>query len=224
MDDRTRELMFSSDETEYQTPPEIFGPINKYVGGFTLDAAASPENHLVPIYYSLDGLTKQFFSTPSVIDDTVDGLTGSWVVDKQGHRPHGPDDPMMSKVWCNPPYSRELKGVPGLTSWVKKAATETRMGGIENATLLLPARTETQWFQDWVAPYAIVVFIVGRVRFIGHDKKCRRELGHTAADPIHRLGAAPFPSALAVYEKDFHVRPGVMESRIWDPRTSDFEL
>lgn len=203
--------MFSSEETEWQTPPEIFDPISAYFGGFTLDAAASQANHLVPVYYSMDGLMKQHFSTPNRVRSVEgDGLSGSWAVDGYGHLPTTETAIMGAKVWCNPPYSRETKEHPGIDSWVKKAATEVRRGGVEVAALLLPARTEVQWFQNWVAPYATVVFITGRVRFIGPDGK--------------RQSSAPFPSLIAVYRPDFHVKPGQLDSRLWDPRTSDFEL
>ena len=50
--------------------------------------------------------------------------------------------------WCNPPYGREIK------KWVNKA-TETSTPGV----MLLPARTDTAWFQDYVFEYANQVWL-----------------------------------------------------------------
>ena len=63
--------------------------------------------------------------------------------------------------WCNPPYGR------GIDRWVQKGVTEG--GGV----LLLPARTDTRWFHDWLwtndspTPGVEVRFVRGRVRFVG---------------------------------------------------------
>lgn len=77
--------------------------------------------------------------------------------------------------WMNPPYGREI----GL--WVKKAR---RAGLFVKATVvcLLPARTDTAWFHDYVYGKAKIVFIRGRLKFGGAKN------------------SAPFPSMLAVYE------------------------
>ena len=63
------------------------------------------------------------------------------------------------RVWLNPPYGRGI-----IEAWVEKAAT----GECEVAVLLLPARTDTRWFQAWVLPLVHDLrFIRGRVRFVG---------------------------------------------------------
>ncbi|MCP4527503.1 MAG: adenine methyltransferase [Aestuariibacter sp.] len=79
---------------------------------------------------------------------------------------HGP-------CWMNPPYGREIG------EWVQKAALEAAEGCLTVA--LLPARTDTKWFHDWVLPYAHIVWLKGRVRFKGAKH------------------SAPFPSMIAIY-------------------------
>lgn len=79
-------------------------------------------------------------------------------------------------VWMNPPYGR------GIGKWVHKArqaATEN------NATVvcLLPARTDTAWWQDNVPFASEIHFVRGRLKF-GKAKY-----------------NAPFPSALVVFRK-----------------------
>ena len=51
--------------------------------------------------------------------------------------------------------------------------------------MLLPARTDTKWFHDYIYHKAEIRFIRGRLRFTDDDGN--------AADP------APFPSMLVIY-------------------------
>lgn len=56
-----------------------------------------------------------------------DGLTKDWGKDR---------------VFCNPPYGREL------AKWVKKCYEHSQKGGL--AVMLIPARTDTKWFHDYI--------------------------------------------------------------------------
>ena len=91
------------------------------------------------------------------------------------------EDDGLSKSWAgevvfmNPPYGREI----GL--WMKKAYEESI-----NATVvcLVPARTDTKWWHDYViGGMAQVEFIKGRLKF-GDSKN-----------------SAPFPSAIVIFER-----------------------
>lgn len=80
------------------------------------------------------------------------------------------------QVWCNPPYGREIG------KWVKACA---EYGG--PSVMLLPARTDTRWFHDYIYgnPRAEIRFIKGRLKFNDGDSP------------------APFPSMVVVFkEKD----------------------
>ena len=78
----------------------------------------------------------------------------------------------IGTVWCNPPYGREI------VNWVK-ACSEYR-GGV--CVMLLPARTDTRWFHDYIYHKASEIrFIKGRLHF-NESKE-----------------AAPFPSMVVVY-------------------------
>lgn len=83
-------------------------------------------------------------------------------------------------VFCNPPYGREIR------KWVKKAYTEANKGK-NPIVLLIPARTDTTYFHDYIYGKAEIRFIRGRLRFIDGDGN--------AADP------APFPSMVVVYNR-----------------------
>ncbi len=76
-------------------------------------------------------------------------------------------------VFVNPEYGRAL------SSWAEKIATEARYG-VEIVSLV-PARTDTQWWATLVAGASAVLFLKGRLTFLG------------APHP------APFPSALVYH-------------------------
>ena len=78
-------------------------------------------------------------------------------------------------VFCNPPYGRNLK------AWVRKCYEESEHAQI---VLLIPARTDTAYFHDYIYHKAAVRFIRGRLKF---------ERGGVA------LNASPFPSMLVFY-------------------------
>ena len=91
----------------------------------------------------------------------------------------GLSKPWRGGVWCNLPYGREI------SSWVKKAYEESQKEYNSFVLMLLPARTDTKWWWDWVQGKATLFFIKGRVKFGDHNV------------------GAPFPSVLALYMKDF---------------------
>jgi phage N-6-adenine-methyltransferase len=65
-------------------------------------------------------------------------------------------------VWCNPPW-RDIE------RWVKKAYQESLRGTV--TVMLLPCRTDTHWWHDYIEPHAEVRWIRGRIKFEGHDDK-----------------------------------------------------
>lgn len=76
------------------------------------------------------------------------------------------------RVFCNPPYG------PEIVKFLKRAQDA------ELAVFLLPARTDTKWFHEFVLPLAKEVrFIKGRLRF-----------GDATT-------SAPFPSMIVIYER-----------------------
>ena len=92
----------------------------------------------------------------------IDGLAQCW----KGER-----------VFCNPPYGREIG------SWVRKCYlhSEARNG---MAVMLIPARTDTKWFHEYIygKPNVEVRFLKGRLKFVG---ACYN---------------APFPSMIVIFK------------------------
>lgn len=78
-------------------------------------------------------------------------------------------------VFCNPPYK-------WISLWVQKCYLHSRNGeGL--AVMLIPARTDTKWFHDYIynKPNVEIRFIKGRLKF-GNSKN-----------------SAPFPSMVVVF-------------------------
>jgi phage N-6-adenine-methyltransferase len=78
-------------------------------------------------------------------------------------------------TWCNPPYS-------DIAQWVKKSYEESSRGA--TVVMLIPARTDTRYWHDYVMKAHEIRFVKGRLKF-GDSKN-----------------SAPFPSAVVVF------RPG----------------
>jgi site-specific DNA-methyltransferase (adenine-specific) len=102
--------------------------------------------------------TKENAKCPKFYTQTNDGLTQDW---------------NNEIVFVNPPYGREIK------HWVKKASEA--MGGV--VVMLIPARTDTSYFHDYIYNKAEIRFIRGRLKFGGHTN------------------SAPFPSMVVIFKK-----------------------
>mgnify|MGYP004521638451 CR=1 FL=1 len=98
---------------------------------------------------------------PQYYTPDMDGLKQDW----------------LGTCWCNPPYGRQIG------KWVAKAAAEAEKGSV--VVMLVPARTDTAWFQDYLLqPGVQLRFIRGRLKFGGAKQ------------------GAPFPSVVAVLGAD----------------------
>lgn len=76
--------------------------------------------------------------------------------------------------WMNPPYGREIG------EWMEKAYESAKAGAV--VVCLVPARTDTMWWNDTVMKGGQIHFIRGRLKF-GNSKN-----------------GAPFPSAVVVFD------------------------
>ena len=90
-----------------------------------------------------------------------DGLTKDW----GGH-----------VVFCNPPYGKEI------ADWVRYSYEQSQKPNT-TVVMLIPARTDTRYFHDYIYGKAEIRFIKGRLKF-----------GDATT-------AAPFPSMVVVYRK-----------------------
>lgn len=84
---------------------------------------------------------------------------------------------MGEKCWMNPPYGREI------SKWIKKAHFATQEMNHGCVVCLLPARTDTKWFHNYIYKNKNVEirFLKGRLKF-GNSKN-----------------SAPFPSMIVIF-------------------------
>ena len=102
-----------------------------------------------------------------------DGLVVDWLDKKQ--------------IYINPPYDNILP-------WAKKSKETLEAARKENKPieihLLIPVRTDTKYFHQYVYPYATIRFIKGRLKFV--------DLTGSSDKPT----SAPFPNMICVYRND----------------------
>ena len=77
--------------------------------------------------------------------------------------------------FVNPPYGRELP------KWIKKGYEESLKG--KTVVFLIPSRTDTRWWHDYVMKAKEIRFIKGRLKFGGSKN------------------SAPFPSAIVIFRR-----------------------
>jgi len=134
------------------------------------DLWATPQD-LFDRLHAVHGFTLDVCATPEnakcsrYYTSEIDGLTQDW---------------KDNVCWMNPPYGREIG------RWVKKAyeATFTNGQHVAKVVCLLPARTDTAWWHDYIIPHGKIEFLRGRLKFGGHSN------------------SAPFPSAIVIFERD----------------------
>lgn len=85
----------------------------------------------------------------------------------------------LSKSWgkcnfINPPYGKEIK------IWIARAYQEAKEFGAI-CVLLIPSRTDTKWWHDYIMKADEIRFIKGRLKF-GNSKN-----------------SAPFPSCIVIF-------------------------
>ena len=95
---------------------------------------------------------------------------------------NGLEQSWRGNVFCNPPYGREIG------DWVKKAYDESLVNTNGVIVLLIPARTDTRYWHDYIFNKASEIrFLKGRIKF---------ELNGVPKQ------SAPFPSAVIIYRSN----------------------
>ena len=130
----------------------------------TTDLWATPQAFFdelnAEFHFDLDPCaTHENAKCPIYFTEEEDGLSKDW----QGYR-----------VFCNPPYGRAIG------AWVKKCYEESLKPNTL-VVMLIPARTDTSYFHDYIYHKAELRFIRGRLRFNEASQ------------------GAPFPSMVVVF-------------------------
>ena len=108
----------------------------------------------------------------SYCDKIGDGLKCNWLYHSQ-----------RKSIWLNPPYSENI-------SFVKKAYDESKNGA--TVVCLIPSRTDTVWWHDYVMRADEIRFLRGRLYF------------------DDAIWPAPFPSCIVVFREHTRQYPRLM--------------
>lgn len=143
---------FSSQRLDWKTPKAIYAALD---AEFHFDFDPSPaDNHFD--YRRNNG--QELFPLDGTVPPYVeDGLKTNW----------------GKSNYCNPPYGSELP------KWIRKGHEEWKKG--KTVVFLIPSRTDTRWFHDYILGQAEIRFIKGRLKFDDHQN------------------SAPFPSAIVIF-------------------------
>lgn len=140
------------------------GKLNNGLFSSTTDQWATPQKFFDELNkefnFDLDPCaTKENSKCRKFFTEKDNGLLQDW----SGHR-----------VFCNPPYGRAI------AAWVKKCYEESQKPDTL-VVMLIPARTDTSYFHDYIYHKAEIRFIRGRIHFNESPQ------------------GAPFPSMVVVF-------------------------
>lgn len=167
------DVLLSSKSLDWRTPPKLVRAIEQLGDRtpFQLDAAAQAGHNICPGYIG------------------------------PGHPQHEscletePWGPRPVRTFMNPPYGREIWRFTEACIWQASLMPE------RDIWLLVPARTDTSWWNELV-PHAFGVwFLKGRVKFLSADGE--------------EMTSAPFPSAVVAIDGHLSRRRGPWTEYAW---------
>ncbi len=118
-----------------------------------------------------DRLNKEFDFTLDVCAEDWNAKCNWYITEEE----NGLRLPWHGRVFMNPPYGSTIG------QWVEKAYKESQTNA-QFVVCLIPARTDTRWWHNWVMQSAEIRFIKGRLSF-------------------SEFGTAPFPSVVVLFCK-----------------------
>lgn len=149
------DALFSSATPEWRTPNSVLDRVRR-VGLISLDPCAHP-----------CGLVDAVVEWYGPNQGGIDGLKEDWNIETK----------TPGVVFVNPPYGKPIK------DWSAKCALEHLERGVD-VVALLPARTDTSWWQETVPLARCVCFWRGRIKFLSDGGE---------------VNPAPFPSAIVLW-------------------------
>lgn len=186
-------VLMASTTAEWGTPLRLFEQLNA-VKPFTLDVCCTHENALCGEHYTKaeNSFTQPWF--------------GHWWCNPVYGNPELPCKRKCRKKRCVaprgksrdlPPRGHVIEYQPGCIDFVRYGINQVKLHG-SSGIYLVPARTDTVWFEELWAASHTVLFIKRRLSFLYEGKE---------------LDPAPFPSALFEVAPNPPNRPVV---DLWD--------
>ena len=111
-------------------------------------------------HHQIEERKEEWLTPPSIIEalkpfdlDPCASSSPPWPTARFYYSESGLDKPWFGRVWLNPPYNE-------INKWMAK------MAKYNNGVALTYARTDTQWFHDYVWQRALaILFVKGRLFF-----------------------------------------------------------
>jgi len=129
----------TGDGDEYATPPSLWRPLARAVGGFDVDPCSGAESTpIAPTRYTAE----------------EDGLAQAWHGDVWVNPPFG---------------DKTSVGGGKRGEWLTKARNEAARDEVRTVTVLLPVDTSTAWFHQGALEADTVCFLNHRTEFEGQD-------------------------------------------------------
>lgn len=153
------------------------GKLNKAMFSSASDSWPTPQAFF-------DGLNARFGFTLDVCADDQNAKADRYFTKEDDGLSHA----WTGTVWMNPPYGREIG------KWVRKAYESSRAGA--TVVCLVPARTETRWWHDYIMLASEIWLVKGRLTFgnatapctfpnavaVFHPYACRKSFGAMRID------------------------------------------
>lgn len=196
------DTLFSSESSEWGTPETLIAKL----GPFDLDVCATPGRQKAPLYFAppveeigwynvkaADG-TKTRVRDQVFFDAAMAAALVSPPLAWDALRPDldwriAARQVQAARVWMNPPFGR------GIAEWIRRAYDLGAPGLGVTVVMLVPARTDTAWWHDFMEPVrhgkrpGDLHFMRGRLAFTpGPGPKPKSQT------------SAPFPTALVCFE------------------------
>lgn len=155
MDRQTLATVMGSENTEYETPDDLFDILNR-IFEFRQDVCATAENAKLENYISPE----------------QDAFQTRWESPFFMNPPYGkgenPCKPGCLKKRCTRRGRHISDRIPGIDDWVKRARD---FGEDGLGVCLLPSRTSESWIQTVFDDASLILFVRGRLKFKIHGKE-----------------------------------------------------
>ena len=166
----------SEQRGDWETPKGLFDWCDKTFGPFDMDAAAAEHQYTAQVILGRGG---------RICIETPEGAEKGSMSPSKSHILYDAfEHPWHGRVFLNPPY-----GPPQLLyAFIEKTVREIKFQNVELVCALLPSRTGTRWWQDYVVDRAT------RHPLLGHLEFLRGRLKFGQAEDV-----APFASVVVVW-------------------------
>lgn len=142
----------------------------------------------MPLNQAMFSSEKTNWQTPTILYEYLDSIF-EFDFDPSPTMPdfNGLEVEWGNSNYVNPPYGTEI------AKWIKKAFAEYENG--KRVVMLIPARTDTRYWHDYIMKATDIWFVKGRLRFQGAEHN------------------APFPNAIVIFEPNL---PGPVRITTFD--------